>query len=113
GGRRGGAPRADGRGPRAPPRAAPAAEEEDSARPPAPMVLEPIVVAAPPPMAASSEMLIPGRDFELRPQGRPADILRFVPGLIMSQHQGGGKAEQYILRGFDADHGTAVALFLA
>ena len=30
----------------------------------------------------------------------------------MSQHQGGGKSEQYILRGFDADHGTDVALFV-
>ena len=33
-----------------------------------------------------------------------------VPGLIDDQHQGGGKAEQYMLRGFDADHGTDVAL---
>jgi outer membrane receptor protein involved in Fe transport len=64
------------------------------------------------PVAASSEQLIPGRDFELRPQGRPADILRLVPGFVISQHQGGGKAEQYFLRGFDADHGTDVAFFL-
>ncbi|HYB42421.1 MAG TPA: TonB-dependent receptor plug domain-containing protein [Candidatus Methylomirabilis sp.] len=74
--------------------------------------LPPLVVTAPPPVTASSEQIIPGRDFELRPQGRPADVLRYVPGLIMSQHQGGGKAEQYILRGFDADHGTDVALFV-
>ena len=39
-------------------------------------------------------------------------MLRYVPGLILGQHQGGGKSEQYILRGFDADHGTDVALFL-
>jgi outer membrane receptor protein involved in Fe transport len=75
-------------------------------------VLAPVVVTAPPPVSASSELLIPGQDFELRPQGRPADVLRYVPGLIMSQHQGGGKAEQYLLRGFDADHGTDVALFM-
>jgi hypothetical protein len=31
---------------------------------------------------------------------------------VISQHQGGGKAEQYFLRGFDADHGTDVALFI-
>jgi outer membrane receptor protein involved in Fe transport len=60
------------------------------------------------PVASSSEQLIPGRDFELRPQGRPADILRLVPGFVVSQHQGGGKAAQYFLRGFDADHGTDV-----
>jgi outer membrane receptor protein involved in Fe transport len=80
--------------------------------PGAPPVLVPVVVTAPPPVSSSSEQLIPGRDFELRPQGRPADVLRSVPGLIMSQHQGGGKAEQYLLRGFDADHGTDIALFV-
>src|SRR5262249_38423527 len=74
--------------------------------------LPPVVVTAPPPVSASSEVLIPGRDFELRPQGRPADVLRLVPGLVISQHQGGGKAEQYFLRGFDADHGTDLALFI-
>src|SRR5713101_5035712 len=76
------------------------------------VILAPVVVTAPPPVAASSELLIPGRDFELLPHGRPADVLRLVPGLILSQHQGGGKAEQYMLRGFDADHGTDVALFV-
>src|SRR5438093_1894724 len=42
----------------------------------------------------------------------PADVLRLVPGLVISQHQGGGKAEQYFLRGFVADHGTDIALFV-
>jgi len=75
-------------------------------------VLPPISVTAPPPVTSSSEQIIPGRDFELRPQGRPADILRLVPGLIINQHQGGGKAEQYLIRGFDADHGTDLAIFV-
>ena len=74
--------------------------------------LPPVVVTAPPPVSSSSEVFIPGRDFQLRPEGRPADILRLVPGFVISQHQGGGKAEQYFLRGFDADHGTDVALFI-
>ena len=74
--------------------------------------MPPIRVTAPPPVASSSEQIIPGRDFELRPQGRPADILRLVPGLIINQHQGGGKAEQYLIRGFDADHGTDLAIFV-
>src|SRR5438477_132596 len=43
-------------------------------------------------------------------RSRPA--LRLVPGLIISQHQGGGKAEQYLIRGFDADHGTDLAIFV-
>jgi len=75
-------------------------------------VLPPVTVTAPPPVASSSEQIIPGKDFELRPQGRPADVLRLVPGLIINQHQGGGKAEQYLIRGFDADHGTDLAIFV-
>jgi outer membrane receptor protein involved in Fe transport len=79
---------------------------------PSPFILPPVLVTAPPPVTSSSEQLIPGRDFELRPHGRPADVLRLVPGLIIGQHQGGGKAEQYLIRGFDADHGTDLALFV-
>jgi outer membrane receptor protein involved in Fe transport len=75
-------------------------------------ILAPVLVTAPPPLASSSEQLIPGKDFELRPQGRPADVLRLIPGLIINQHQGGGKAEQYLIRGFDADHGTDLAIFV-
>jgi hypothetical protein len=78
----------------------------------APELLPPVVVTAPPPLTSSSEQMIPGRDFELRPHGRPADVLRLIPGLIINQHQGGGKAEQYLIRGFDADHGTDLALFV-
>jgi outer membrane receptor protein involved in Fe transport len=87
--------------------------QEPETPPPAPVpMLPPVSVTAPPPVSSSSEQIIPGRDFELRPQGRPADVLRLVPGLIINQHQGGGKAEQYLLRGFDADHGTDLALFV-
>ena len=50
------------------------------------------------------------RDFALRPIGSVQDILRVTPGLVMVQHSGGGKANQYFLRGFDADHGTDLAL---
>ena len=74
--------------------------------------LAPVLVTAPPLLSSSSEMMIPGQDFELRPQGRPADVLRLIPGLIIGQHQGGGKAEQYLIRGFDADHGTDLAIFV-
>ena len=87
--------------------------QEPQAPPSGPIpVLPPVTVTAPPPVASSSEQIIPGRDFELRPEGRPADVLRLMPGLIISQHQGGGKAEQYLIRGFDADHGTDLALFV-
>ncbi len=50
-------------------------------------------------------------DILKRPINTAQDILRFVPGLVIAQHAGGGKAEQIFLRGFDIDHGTDIALF--
>jgi hypothetical protein len=47
-------------------------------------------------------------DMKLRPINTAQDMMRMVPGLFTSQHQGGGKAEQMFLRGFDVDHGTDV-----
>ena len=79
--------------------------------PPPEAVLPALVVEAPPALSSSSEVLIPGQSFELRPQGRPADILRLIPGFVIAQHHGGGKADQYFLRGFDGDHGTDIAFF--
>jgi outer membrane receptor protein involved in Fe transport len=46
-----------------------------------------------------------------RSRTQMSDILRNVPGLVVSQHAGGGKADQYFIRGFDADHGTDIAVF--
>ncbi len=37
---------------------------------------------------------------------RPGELLETTPGLIVSQHSGEGKANQYYLRGFNLDHGT-------
>jgi TonB family protein len=62
------------------------------------------------PMTSASASEVRDRDFELRPRNSPNDILRVVPGLVTAQHQGGGKADQIFLRGFDADHGTDVAI---
>jgi len=47
-------------------------------------------------------------DLDMQPARSAQDLLRLVPGLFIAQHQGGGKAEQIFLRGFDADHGTDV-----
>ncbi len=47
-----------------------------------------------------------------RPILRSGEILETVPGLIITQHAGGGKANQYFLRGFNLDHGTDFATFL-
>jgi TonB dependent receptor/TonB-dependent Receptor Plug Domain len=43
---------------------------------------------------------------ESRPAQRPGEVLEFVPGVIVTQHSGDGKANQYFLRGFNLDHGT-------
>ncbi|NEV92537.1 TonB-dependent receptor [Psychroflexus sp. YR1-1] len=49
-------------------------------------------------------------DTQINPVKSSQEILRKVPGLIIGQHAGGGKAEQIFLRGFDVDHGTDVAI---
>lgn len=49
-------------------------------------------------------------DVKNSPVKSSQEILRKVPGLIIGQHAGGGKAEQIFLRGFDIDHGTDIAL---
>jgi TonB family protein len=64
------------------------------------------------PTSAASASSIRNLDFDLRPKSSPNDILRVVPGLLAVQHQGGGKADQLFLRGFDADHGTDVGIFV-
>ncbi|MGH8550064.1 MAG: TonB-dependent receptor domain-containing protein [Methylococcales bacterium] len=48
-----------------------------------------------------------GQDqLKLRPIFRPGEVLETVPGLIVTQHSGEGKANQFYLRGFNLDHGT-------
>ena len=47
-----------------------------------------------------------------RPLLRTGEILETVPGLIITQHAGGGKANQYFTRGFNLDHGTDFAVDL-
>ncbi|QRK07620.1 TonB-dependent receptor [Archangium violaceum] len=97
--------------PTPPEQAAPAASEQAVAEPEAPASMQTTVTARRPFTAASSST-VRDQDFLLRPRPRPADILQVVPGLYTVQHAGGGKANQYFLRGFDADHGTDVALFV-
>lgn len=51
-------------------------------------------------------------DFMSRPLMRRGEILEAVPGMIITQHAGGGKANQYFLRGFNLDHGTDFSISL-
>ncbi len=50
---------------------------------------------------------------EERPLARPGQLLEYVPGLVVTQHSGAGKANQYFLRGFNLDHGTDFATYVA
>jgi len=59
---------------------------------------------------AASEGVVLGIQLEARPVLRPGEILETVPGLVVTQHSGDGKANQYYLRGFNLDHGTDFAL---
>jgi outer membrane receptor protein involved in Fe transport len=62
------------------------------------------------PVTASSALTIPAEEFELRPLESGGQLVEAVPNAMTAQHTGGGKAEQYFIRGFDADHGTDLAV---
>ncbi len=49
-------------------------------------------------------------DVKTRPISNGQDLIRLVPGMVLAQHAGGGKAEQMFFRGFDLDHGTDIAI---
>lgn len=62
---------------------------------------------------AASQGAVNRETVEKRPLFRPADLLETVPGLIVTQHSGDGKASQYFLRGYNLDHGTDFATWVA
>jgi outer membrane receptor for ferrienterochelin and colicin len=55
---------------------------------------------------SASEGVIGYGDIQQRPMLRAGEVLEFVPGMVVTQHSGSGKANQYFLRGFNLDHGT-------
>src|SRR5437899_880095 len=62
---------------------------------------------------AASVGVVTAKEIAERPLQRPADVLESVPGVVVSQHSGEGKANQYYLRGFNLDHGTDLAQTVA
>jgi hypothetical protein len=62
---------------------------------------------------AASQRAVTAKQLEGRPIMRSGEVLETVPGLIISQHSGEGKANQYYLRGFNLDHGTDFATTVA
>ncbi|WP_338766434.1 TonB-dependent receptor [Massilia sp. METH4] len=55
---------------------------------------------------SATEGTVTGRQLAARTTYRPGELLEAVPGLVVSQHSGEGKANQFYLRGFNLDHGT-------
>lgn len=72
--------------------------------------LNEVTVLSTRPTSAASTAEIRAIDMQLKPFRTSQDMLLVVPGLFIAQHQGGGKAEQIFLRGFDCDHGTDVLI---
>ena len=54
----------------------------------------------------ANEGVVTQQQLQARTVYRPGELLEAVPGLIVSQHSGEGKANQFYLRGFNLDHGT-------
>jgi opacity protein-like surface antigen len=65
----------------------------------------------PPVPQLASQTTISGEDLNARPVAHGQEILEAAPGLALVQHSGGGKANQYYLRGYNLDHGTDMAIF--
>src|SRR5262245_29733045 len=58
---------------------------------------------------SSTQGTVTRAQLETRPVMRTGELLETVPGLVVTQHSGDGKANQYFLRGFNLDHGTDLA----
>jgi outer membrane receptor protein involved in Fe transport len=60
----------------------------------------------------ASQGSVTEQELELRPAYRVGQLLESVPGLVVTVHSGEGKANQYLARGFNLDHGTDIANFV-
>ena len=93
------------------PSGAPGLSDEELAKLSETSADETIVVVSDAPAESASSVHLDQATLRFRPRTQPSDLLRQIPGLVVSQHAGGGKADQYFIRGFDADHGTDIAIF--
>jgi len=62
--------------------------------------------------SSAGQVTVGAEELKNRPLLRSGEILETLPGLIITQHAGGGKANQYFMRGFNLDHGTDFAIFI-
>lgn len=61
---------------------------------------------------SASDGKVTAKQIEHRPFLRPGEVMETVPGLIVTQHSGDGKANQFFLRGFNLDHGSDFATYV-
>ncbi|MGB0954649.1 MAG: TonB-dependent receptor [Panacagrimonas sp.] len=61
---------------------------------------------------SASEGVVGQTEINIRPLPRTGEVLELIPGMVVTQHSGSGKANQYFLRGFNLDHGTDFATFV-
>jgi hypothetical protein len=62
---------------------------------------------------AASQGVVTRQGIEKRPLLRAGEVVEAVPGMIVTQHSGDGKANQFFLRGYNLDHGTDFATWVA
>jgi hypothetical protein len=60
----------------------------------------------------ASEGIVTDEELQLLPAYRPGQLLETVPGLIVTLHSGEGKANQYLMRGYNLDHGTDLETYV-
>jgi hypothetical protein len=60
----------------------------------------------------ASEGVVNDQELQLAPQYRPGQLLETVPGMVVTLHSGEGKANQYLMRGYNLDHGTDLETYV-
>lgn len=62
--------------------------------------------------STASEGIVTDQEIQLLPTYRPGQLLETVPGLIVTLHSGEGKANQFLMRGYNLDHGTDLETYV-
>src|SRR5579859_7404580 len=60
----------------------------------------------------ASEGIVTDEELQISPDYRPGQLLETAPGVIATSHSGEGKANQYLLRGYNLDHGTDLETYV-
>jgi len=63
-------------------------------------------------VSSASEGVVADQELQLAPVYRPGQLLETVPGLTVTLHSGEGKANQFLMRGYNLDHGTDLETYV-